>query len=157
MAVSVLKILRYLAVLCGLVFIAGYDRRERRIPNRMLAVLLAARGILLAVECTAASSLWEGLRPSVLGGLLGGGFFLFCHMISRKGIGAGDVKLMAVVGFYMGDRIWDAAVISLILAAVWSIGLLLRKRKGWKQEIPFAPFVLAGTASAILLEVGGII
>ena len=153
--ISAWTILRDLVLVCGLIPIAACDWRERRIPNRILVVLLAVRGMLLAAECAGASGFrMETLLVSAFGGFTAGSVSLFCRLISRGGVGAGDVKLLAVVGVYMGYRAWDAAVISLVLAAVWSICLLLCGKKEWGQGIPFAPFVLAGIILSMFLRGG---
>ena len=145
MTISAWTILRDLVLVCGLIPIAACDWRERRIPNRML----------LAAECAGASGFrMETLLISAFGGFTAGSVSLFCRLISRGGVGAGDVKLLAVVGVYMGYRAWDAAVISLVLAAVWSICLLLCGKKEWGQGIPFAPFVLVGIILSMFLRGG---
>ena len=153
---SVWEFPRFLVLLCGLVMIARADLKERIIPNQMIMVLLAIRSILLLQECVLSSDTWGHIvLPAVWGTLSGGGFFLICREISRGGVGAGDVKLFATIGYYLGGRVWNSILCSLFLASVWSLCLFLRGKGRWKKKIPLAPFVLAGTALAMLLETGG--
>lgn len=88
------------------------------------------------------------------GMIFSGGMFLICYVIARGGIGAGDVKLLAVLGYWMGvGAVFTVIFLTVLLAAVYSgAGLLLRKVR-LKQEMPFAPFVLAGTILTMMLGV----
>ena len=148
----ILDALRCLALFTGLLLAARRDCAEKIIPNRTLAVLAAIRGILLAAEAAAG----RGLRAPGLGALygcmLGGGMFLVLYIVSRRGVGAGDVKLMAVAGLYLGEQIIKASVLSLGLAAAWGLVRFLTGKTGWKQGIPFAPFAAAGILLTVILE-----
>ena len=67
-------------------------------------------------------------------------------------MGAGDVKLLAVTGFYMGlGIIFTDIFLSILIAALYSGLLLIRKKIKMKEEISFAPFVLAGTVLTMAL------
>lgn len=150
-----LKSIRYLILFWSLGLIAWEDQKSRRISNRVLLFLLAARTGILVLECL----VWQEYRMSIVinagGGLiLSGGMFLICYVIARGGIGAGDVKLLAVLGYWLGGgAVFTAVFLTVLSAAVCSgIGLLLKKVR-LRQEMPFAPFVLAGTILTILLGV----
>ena len=150
-----LKRIRYLVLFWSLGLIAWDDRKSRRISNRILLFLLAVRTVLLALECLVWQEYWMSLVISAAAGLiLSGGMFLICYVIAKGGIGAGDVKLLAVLGYWMGGgAVFTAIFLTVLSAAVYSgIGLFLRK-VSLKQEMPFAPFVLAGTILTIMLGV----
>ncbi len=85
-----------------------FDCRERRIPNRLVAVGIAA-GLVLGL----ASHGLRGVAMSFVG-LLCGGAILFVPF-ALGGIGAGDVKLLAAVGAILGAR---GAVFSMLYGAV---------------------------------------
>ena len=92
------------------------------------------------------------LISSVFGALIGGGIFLLAHFISKGGVGMGDVKLFAVIGFYVGNgSIMAAAFLSVMAGAVYSITMLLFKKIKLKEEIPFAPFIFVGTILTMAL------
>ena len=94
---SVPKILRYLILLESMFLIAWIDQRKRRIPNKILLAMLAARIVILIVEWLLVPSMGMSLLiSSAFGMLLGGGMFLLAHFLSRGGVGMGDVKLFAV-------------------------------------------------------------
>lgn len=130
---------------------AWEDLRHRKIPNRLLARFLAAETVLRLWDCLAAGD----LRPLLLsvGGLLtGAGLLLLVRLLSGGGIGAGDVKLLGIVGFCVGGKlVVEAAVMSGFLAAGACTVLLLLKKLKQEDGIPLAPFILAGTLMAVMV------
>ncbi len=149
------KIVRYFILFWSLTVIAWTDCRSRRIPNAMVLFLLTARTVLLVMECLAYREYWKSVLLSSAGGLfLGGGMFLVCYLLARGGIGAGDVKLSAMLGYYLGSgAVFTAIFLTVLTAALFSIAVLLLKKANLKQEIPFAPFILTGTLITMMLGV----
>lgn len=150
---SVPKIFRYLILLESMFLIAWIDQRKRRIPNKILLGMLAARTGILIVEWLLVPSMGMALLiSSAFGMLLGGGMFLLAHFLSRGGVGMGDVKLFAVIGWYVGgSSIMPLVFLTAVVSAVYSIVMLILKKIKLKEEIPFAPFVLAGTILTMAL------
>ncbi len=148
-----LKSIRYLILFAALFFIAWIDQENKRIPNKLLKILLLLRGLLLAVEWLLFPKLGLAMLISaVLGALLGGGMFLLAHFISKGGVGMGDVKLFAVIGSYVGSgSIMSAAFLSVIASAAYSVVMLILKKIKLKEEIPFAPFIFIGTVLTMAL------
>ncbi len=105
------------------------------------------------------TSLWltpVGIRNAVLGVILGGGLFLLMAVLSvvilkREGMGGGDIKLIAMLGAFLG---WQAVLVTIFLAAVLgaSVGLALifLRRKGRREPLPFGPFLALGALLAIV-------
>ena len=150
---SVAKSIRYLVLIAALFLIAWIDRRTRRIPNKILKILLMIRTGLFLLEWMMFPRLGLSLLISVmLGALLGGGMFLLAHFISRGGVGMGDVKLVAAVGIYMGGgSIMACVFLSVMASSVYSIIMLICKKIKLKEEIPFAPFAFIGTVLTMAL------
>lgn len=150
-----LKIIRYYILVWALAAIAWIDQGSKRIPNKALLVLLIIRTMILVLECLLYHGYWMSILMSAGAGLLfAGGMFLLCFLISRGGMGAGDVKLSAMLGYYMGGgAVFTAIFLTVLSAAVYSAIALLMKKATLKQEIPFAPFVLAGALMTIMLGV----
>lgn len=150
---SIVKIVRYLVLLAAMFVIAWIDQISRRIPNRILLLLLAIRAIILLVEWIMIPAMGMSLLISALiGMLLGGGLFLLAHFISRGGVGMGDVKLFAVIGTYVGaGSIMGLVFLTALASALYSIVMLIRRKINLKEEIPFAPFVLVGTVLTMAL------
>ncbi len=152
-AYSIWKISRYMVLAAALFFIAWIDWQSRRIPNRILKMLLTVRGILLAAEWLTYPKLGLAvLLSALLGAAIGGGMFLIAHFISKGGVGMGDVKLFIVIGSYMGSgSIMTAVFLSVMASAFYSIAMLLLKKIKLKEEIPFAPFIFVGTVLTMAL------
>lgn len=95
----------------------------------------------------------ENIIQSLLG-LLFGGLFLFVidyifRLITKtEGFGAGDMKLLASIGFMFGlTNIIVIIIMSLVVSAiVGSISLIIKKVKNLKEAyIPFGPFIVIST------------
>ena len=99
------------------------------------------------------ASYWLDILKSAGGGmLLGFLIFFLARIFSRKSVGMGDVKLAAVLGWYLGGSlIWFDIVVSLSLAALYSIVQLILKKLNMKDSIPLAPFFSVGTILILLL------
>lgn len=74
--------------------------------------------------------------------LVGGGFLLLIALLSRGGMGGGDVKFTAMLGIYLG---WQYTLETVFLASLFGafvgIGLILTKGATRKTPIPFGPFL----------------
>lgn len=76
---------------------------------------------------------------------------LLAGIISRGGMGMGDVKLMAAAGLLLGwQNIIAALMIGAIIGSVIGVSLQVFKVIEKKQPVPFGPFLAAGIMSAIL-------
>lgn len=149
-----LKILRYCLLVGALVPIGYKDHKEKIIPNRWLLGLVGIRTVLFVAESVCYPSFIGENVKFILGGAAAGGLLLFAaYVISRHGIGAGDIKLFAVIGMYIGSqRTYIVILTSLLIAACYSAVKMLRKRLTTKDEIAFAPFIAIGTT--IILGLG---
>ena len=76
-------------------------------------------------------------------GLLG---FLLLSVVTRGSIGGGDIKLMGALGLWLGLKaIWLVAVGGILLGGIWALLLILCKKKGRKDFVPYSPgFILCG-------------
>ena len=93
--------------------------------------------------------------PSIARAAIGGGigfvFFLLVALVSRGGMGFGDVKLAALIGLATGfPLVIVALIMGMLLGGLAAVILLVLKVKKRKQAIPFGPF-LAATAIVTLL------
>lgn len=86
-----------------------------------------------------------GFKEGVVGFLSGGGIFYLIAVLSRGGMGGGDIKLMAMVGALMG---WKAVLLTTfagsLSGSLVGIFLMVFKGKGRKTKVPFGPFLAAG-------------
>ena len=143
---GVLKMLRYVILLCGVAVIACIDRRSKRIPNEILLALVYIRALVLIAECVMYPSYALSMIISaLLGSILGGGMFLICYFITRGGVG---------MGLYLGSGGIMAVIVTTVFSsAVYSIVQLVRKKAKLKDEIAFAPFVWIGLILTMALGI----
>ena len=148
-----LKMIRYLVLIIFLVPIAAIDFEKRIVPNKLLLAMTGIRVVLLVGDMLAYPAYrWELLVSAFAGMTIGFLVFLLAYFLSRKSIGLGDVKLIAVIGLYLGSSlIWSAMVGGLLLSGIYSCIQLIRKKVSMKDAIPLAPFLSAGTIIIILL------
>lgn len=131
-----------------IVFIlAGIDYRTKTIPNKILAVGMVIRTVLYMAEAVlSADTIRISLIMAAAGFLFGLLFLLLLAMLTRNGIGYGDVKLFAWLGYCVGIRdVYNILFYSALFSAAVGTYLILRKKADRKKGLPFAPAVLAGT------------
>jgi prepilin peptidase CpaA len=114
-----------------LVVAAVIDGRKLKVPNWITWPLVLSGWI-----AGAALFGWTGLGWSVAGTAVGLGLLLPAYAIG--GMGAGDVKLLAGVGAWIGitDTFW-AFVISVFVGAAMSIAMILYRRDWSKHQNQF--------------------
>jgi len=79
---------------------------------------------------------------SIIGFFAAGLFFTIIALISNGGMGGGDIKLIAILGFILGfKKIILNIILSFIIGAIISLFLLLSRKKERKDTIPFGPFI----------------
>lgn len=146
-------ILKWCALLVGLYLLAIIDYKERKIPNQIILCLLALRIAFLIFEYLANPEYHKQVLLYPLFGLLiGGGTMLAAILISRKGIGMGDVKMMLTIGLFVGStEILSALFYIFLSASLVGVVLLLTKKVQWKDSLPMAPFAFTGVLSKFLL------
>jgi len=94
-----------------------------------------------------------GMRVAyaALGGAAGFAIFLLIAMVSRGGMGWGDVKLAALMGLAIGfPLVFVAIIMAAILGGIVAVALMIAKKRTRRQTIPFGPF-LALAAMVTLL------
>jgi len=107
------------------------DVRSRRIPNWLVA-LLAGSGFAFSM---ALESWWPGLARAFMGLVVGFSIWIVFHVAG--GLGAGDVKLFAAAGAWLGPGgAWRAALVAAFIGGVLSVGALVwqrRTREGFER------------------------
>ena len=107
------------------------------------SILLPAMAVALAVSFFSNQiELAPTLLNAVIGAAAGFGIFLVVYIVSRGGMGEGDVKLGALAGLITGwPNIIVAVILSWIASGLVAIGLLGLRRKGRREAIAFGPFL----------------
>ncbi|MCS7275612.1 MAG: A24 family peptidase [Dehalococcoidia bacterium] len=137
-----------LATLFGTLFLAlaVTDLERRLLPNR-----LVYPGLVLAL---ALSWAWpdRGVVQALAGAFFGLVVLGVAYVAMRGGLGAGDVKLAALIGAVVGfPGVALALSLGAIAGGVAAAFLLLSRLARRGQYMPYGPFLVAGALTALLL------
>ena len=127
-----------------LAIITVTDLERRIIPN---AVLAAAA---LAWAAIAVPFAGEDVLESLIAAAAAGGLLFLIALAYPQGMGMGDVKLVAVMGLYLGSAVAVGLLGGLIAGSL--VGAVMIARNGAsarKQAIPFGPFLALGALVAL--------
>lgn len=124
------------------------DLEHRLIPNRILYPGGAVTALLLVV-----GALLDGTPGRLGSAALGAGLCLLgmgtLSVLGRGGLGMGDVKLSAVLGLvcgYWGVEVALRAILSgFLIGGVAALVLMIARRAHRHTQLPFAPFLVAGS------------
>ena len=132
---------------------AIYDIREKRIPNKLILIMLASWFVSifpgLFINTGAVLPL---VKDSLIGFLMGGGIFITIYLISKKGLGGGDVKFIAAAGLYLGlNGCISTILCGTLLSALVGLSLIMLKKIERKTPIPLVPFLYIGILVTLFL------
>ncbi|MGQ0794223.1 MAG: prepilin peptidase [Deltaproteobacteria bacterium] len=173
----------YFVFISALIVITFIDLEQMIIPN-----VISLPGILVGLAFGALRTDWGGapallasvrfdivgffiaaseipIFDSLLGAALGGGILLIIAIIysavrGREGLGMGDVKLLAMIGAFLGWKsIIFVTLISSLLGTVVGIGVMLYKKESMAYAIPYGPFLAAAAAAYLFFApaLGGLL
>ncbi len=139
----------YAALCSALIVVSGIDLEHQIIPDRItlpgLAIGLVAAATILPITLVNAL-----LGVAVGGGLLWLLAWLSPYLFGKEGMGGGDIKLMGMVGAFLG---WKPALLTIMLGAISGsvVGVTLIGFKVLRRDqyIPFGPFLALGAALAL--------
>ena len=139
------------------VIIFFIDLKHFIIPNEITYSMMAL-GFLKSFDPNL-NSIFPNFINSLIGGFLGYGIiwsiiFFYKQVRKKEGMGLGDAKLFAVVGFWFGWLVIPFVIFSSsIIALLVVLPSLINKSKKFSSEIPFGPFIIIGCIlSVIFLE-----
>jgi leader peptidase (prepilin peptidase)/N-methyltransferase len=138
----------------GLLALSWIDLRIKRLPREISYTTLAIGAPLLVVAALINDEprrIWT----MVLGAVLATIFMWAVHVLSRGGMGDGDVRLTPLLGTYLGWLGLPYVPVGLFLAfligsVVGVIGMVVG-RAGRKTAVPFGPFLALGTLVAVFV------
>jgi leader peptidase (prepilin peptidase)/N-methyltransferase len=142
--------LYFFAFLCSLIVVTVIDLHHQIIPD-VISLPGIAVGLLGAFALPQRSSFLQAF----IGALVGGGSLfvvatVYQWVLKREGMGGGDVKLLAMIGAFLG---WKAVILTIVLSSLIGsiVGILVMAAKGkdFKYAIPFGPFLSLGATVAL--------
>jgi leader peptidase (prepilin peptidase)/N-methyltransferase len=136
----------YMVFLSLLVIITFIDIDHQIIPN-----VISLPGILVGIAGSFFVP-WLSLIDSVLGALagallLGGIAFGYRLLTGKEGMGMGDLKLLAMIGAFLGwQSILPIVFIASLAGTIIGVPLMLSKGANSKLALPFGPFLSLAAA-----------
>jgi leader peptidase (prepilin peptidase)/N-methyltransferase len=125
------------------------------IDHQIIPDVISLPGIILGFLLSFAVP-WLTWQASLLGILLGGGSLYFVakmyYWVTHvDGMGGGDVKLLAMIGAFLGWKaILPVIFLGSFLGVLVGVPLMLHNRAGGKFAIPFGPFLATGAVIYLL-------
>lgn len=141
----------YFTFSAALLTITVIDIKHQIIPDN---ITLPGIGVGLLISFLVPNlTFLDSLIGTVVGGgsllLVAGGYYLFTK---KEGMGLGDVKLLAMMGAFLGWRsILFIITVGSFSGALVGITVMLLKKKDRRYAIPFGPFLSLGALSYLLL------
>jgi len=115
-------------------------------PSMVVALLLA-----LLPQSRLTLMIEPGIASAALGGAIGFGMFLLIALVSRGGMGWGDVKLAALIGLATGfPLVFLTIIMGAILGGIVAVALVIAKKRKRRQTIPFGPFLAVAAMITLL-------
>ncbi len=150
---SALDGMMQLVLLYTLFLIAIIDIQLKIIPNTLIIFLLIVRTIFLAVQLVYTPEQFKTtIFGALIGLLIGGGIILVAMILSKNSIGAGDAKMFATIGFFIGMDVLSVFFFTFAILVFVSLILIILKKVTLKDAIPLAPFAFTGTLLFYLLS-----
>ena len=141
------------AILCsGLLVQSLVDFFTHRLV-RQISHAMAVSGALLLGLHSVNSSNFDVLVSAGVCAAFGAAVSIISNKISSGSLGAGDVRLMAVLGWHLGFLSYSTAIWALfsacLLAGLFGVMMIVLRRGSWQQRIAFGPFLSLGSLVAI--------
>ena len=137
-----------------LVVLTAIDLEHKLLPNRIVYPTFVASWVALTIAA-ASDGDFSPLKGAALGALIFGGFLFTVAFIAPAGMGGGDVKLAFVLGTFLGHTgSVGVTLVGMFLAFLLGGGIgvaLLLTGGNRKTQVPFGPFLAAGTVLAIFV------
>ena len=131
----------------ALLICTATDLLRYRVPNA-----ITYPGILLALMAAALMP-GSGLKDALAAMFVAGGIFLFLAILTRGGMGLGDVKLAALIGAGLGlQTSYQALFVGVFAAGMVLLLLLATGVVSRKQAVPYAPFLALGALAMVFLH-----
>ena len=134
---------------CAMVVLFVVDLQHRILPN---AITVSGVGVGLALSIF----MEPGWRDAVIGVVVGGGVLfgvaeVYYRLRGEEGLGMGDVKMLAMIGAFLGWRLMFVALfLGSILGSIVGIGMLGLGLADSKYALPLGTFLAIGAVAAAL-------
>ena len=146
--------LAYCALCAGLLALSIIDLRTMRLP-REITYATALIGVPLLVVAALVARQPHRIGTMCIGAAIAGVFMWLVYVLSRGGLGDGDVRLAPLLGAYLGWLGLGYVPIGLfcgfLLGSIVGVAAMVVGRAGRRSALPFGPFLAAGTVLAVFV------
>ena len=141
------------AILCsGLLVQSMIDAYTHRLV-RQITHTLAVSGVLILGFYALQNSFTKFLIAAGVCAISGVAISFLTNKFSKGGLGVGDVRLMAVLGWHLGFLSYSSAIWAMFaaccFASIFGLTLVAVRRGSLQHRIAFGPFLALGTVTAI--------
>jgi leader peptidase (prepilin peptidase) / N-methyltransferase len=135
---------------CAMIVLFAIDLRHNILPN-----VITLPGVIVGLALSA--FLPPGWQSSLIGALAGGGALFalgeaYYRVRGIEGLGMGDVKMLAMIGAFLG---WRLMLVTLVLASfagsLVGVAMIVSGRGGMKAALPFGTFLAVGALVAAVM------
>lgn len=134
------------------VVLAGADLARHRLPDRVTFPALAVCALALLADAAVLGT-WPALGRGITAAAVAFGLGTVARLVQPRGFGAGDVKLLGLLGLLLGWVGWSVLLAGVlagfVLGALSSLLLIALGRAGWRTAVPFGPPLLLGACLAL--------
>ncbi len=138
----------------GLIALSWIDLRTKRLPRQIIYVT-AVVGVPLLTLAAVVRHEPRRIWMMLLGAACALAFMGLVYLLSRGGMGDGDVRLSPLLGAYLGwlnpGLVAVGLFIGFLAGAVVGVAMMAAGRAGRKTAVPFGPFLALGTVIAVFV------
>ena len=140
----------------GFIIIFFIDLEHFIIPD-VITFPLMALGFIKSFDPNL-NSMFPNYIISIVGGIFGyviiwAIIYFYKQVRKKEGMGLGDAKLLAVIGFWFGiQSIPFVIFFSSTIALISVLPALINKLKKMSSQIPFGPYIIAGNLLYLILQ-----
>ncbi len=140
-------------MLVGTTFFCTTDLLEQVVPNKIILLLVLLFFIIVGLHAVNQMDTVTKLLPSIILGFI---FSLLTfglgYIVAKGRMGAGDVKLVLLMGLFLTGKYVVAVVLyGCVASAVYSLVQLIRKKVTKETAIPFVPFLYIGLIIRLMM------
>lgn len=140
-----LLLIKILAAVCFFIVITFIDYDHQLILDKVV-IWFAATGLVINLIIGHVTIL-----DMAIAGAAGGSILLLIAIVSKGGMGDGDIKFMAALGLWLGLKMTLLTVfLAFVIGGIVSSLLLVFKIRSLKDLIPFGPFIAMAASISML-------
>ncbi len=144
----------YCILMAVLVAQTWIDLRTKRLPREITYTGMLLGGVALTIAALVLDEP-ERIWMAALGAVIALAAMWLIYVVSRGGMGDGDVRLAPLLGMYLGwlnpGIVLPGLFFGFLAGAVVGVALMALDRAGRRSAVPFGPFLALGTVVAIFV------